>query len=403
MNRYDRRAFLAVLLLASMLPGCSQRAAALPPAPSAIHALPLKTSAAVVTGLPTASAAICTPDTAVRTAKPAAPTSESAPAAAVPLRVESQEEMLSELTDAIRQLRQPAPMDVSALDLGETPQIEIQNLYFRVLSDAPELKYAYAFSCVQNGGILTCQMDYMPYKTGAYPQDFSGLAIGSVQELIAAAQQHLGQVPTPIRITDPALTPDALNRALQQAGGGYINCTLSADATAICYSAPYGMTIGDCLSALEQTDALADSILAQTITPDMTQHEKAAALYLAVTQTVRYDHRYYSDKTNMPYASQTALGALKDHLAICGGYANAVRLLFEKAGIPCYTISGKAYRESHMWNLAQIDGVWLWFDATADRGLSDESRLRHFALETLDPAFYQWDNGQAESLTGPVR
>lgn len=174
MNRYDRRAFLAVLLLASMLPGCSQRAAALPPAPSAIHAPPLKTSAAVVTGLPAASAAVCTPDTAVRTAKPAAPASKSAPAAAVPLRIESQEEILSELTDAIRQLRQPAPMDVSALDLGETPQIEIQNLYFRVLSDAPELKYAYAFSCVQNGGILTCQMDYMPYKTGAYPQDFPG-------------------------------------------------------------------------------------------------------------------------------------------------------------------------------------------------------------------------------------
>ena len=73
----------------------------------------------------------------------------------------------------------------------------------------------------------------------------------------------------------------------------------------------------------------------------------------------------------MPYDSTTAYGALHDHLAICGGYAQAFQLLLEQAGIPCITVSGKMGGENHMWNLAQVDGEWLYFDPTSDRGRAD--------------------------------
>ena len=83
----------------------------------------------------------------------------------------------------------------------------------------------------------------------------------------------------------------------------------------------------------------------------------------------------------------TAIGALRDGLAICGGYSHALRLLFEKAGIPCCNVTGNYFGESHMWNTAYLDGAWLWFDATSDRGTSQEQGFRHFALKELDPVY----------------
>ena len=51
-----------------------------------------------------------------------------------------------------------------------------------------------------------------------------------------------------------------------------------------------------------------------------------------------------------------------------------------------------------MWSIARLDGEWLWFDATSDRGLSPQFGLRHFALEELDPTQYQWEPGDVELL-----
>lgn len=153
------------------------------------------------------------------------------------------------------------------------------------------------------------------------------------------------------------------------------------------------MTMDEALAALEETGRLADEVIAQVLTEDMTEFEKAQALYSHITERVKYDHRYYSDKASMPYISQTALGALRDDLAICGGYSNAVKLLFEKVGIKCWNVSGKPHGENHMWSVAKIDGEWLYCDATADRGLSADSNfgLCDFAMEELDPGKYEFD------------
>lgn len=121
-------------------------------------------------------------------------------------------------------------------------------------------------------------------------------------------------------------------------------------------------------------------------------------LYYSLTSHVKYDHRYTSDPEHLPYDTRTAIGALRDGLAICGGYAHALKLLFEQAGIPCRTVTGSYYRENHMWNMAWLDGAWLWFDATADRGVSPAFGFRHFAQEELDPTQYRWEPEQVALL-----
>ena len=45
----------------------------------------------------------------------------------------------------------------------------------------------------------------------------------------------------------------------------------------------------------------------------------------------------------------------------------------------------------------RLDGQWLWFDATADRGMSPQFEFRHFAQEELDPR-YSWDASQLDQL-----
>lgn len=238
----------------------------------------------------------------------------------------------------------------------------------------------------------------MPYKSGDYPDEDYFIPVSTLEELIAVAQSHMGTAPTPIRLMDSTLAPDDMNQALQQAGGGYVLCALNTDGTQITYSPAMGMTMEECMSLLAEADRLADLIISQTLTDHMAEREKAQALFSYVTENVTYDQRYYADEEAMPYASRTAVGALRDHLAICGGYANAVKLLFEKAGIRCYNVSGSYFRENHMWIIAFIDGEQLWFDATAGRGSSVRFGLSHFAMKDLDASQYQWNEERIAPL-----
>ena len=331
----------------------------------------------------------------------ASPETPAPPDKTVPLNITGAGEIQEELYAAILDLRQPASMDLSGAAVGDTPELEIKNLYYEILNQHPELKYAYDLTAEVENGLLTCQISYMPYQTG-YPQDWDGIPVASLPELIAAAEAHLGPEPVKIRLTDTALTPDGMNRALQQVGGGYILCSLSRDGTQLTYSPSMGMTMKECLALLEQAKELAAEAAGALTDGTMTEREQAEALYRYLTEHVKYDRRYYSDRTSMPYHSQTAIGALRDQVAICGGYSHALDLLFEQAGIPCYTVTGKSGGENHMWNIARLDGQWLWFDATADRGISPQFELRHFAREELD-AQYSWDPMQLDQLLDAPR
>ena len=291
------------------------------------------------------------------------------------LAVQSAEEVTAELERAIAALEQPALFDLTKLEESwEDPAMGVLNLYYAVLSEHPAYKYAHSMEVQQQeDGLLRCDVSYMPYVTGQYPEGFEGLDVGSFGELVAAAREHLGEESLAVRITDPTLEVDDISQALQQA-----------------------------LDALEQTDALAQKVYEECVRPDMTQREQAEALYAWLTENVQYDRRYYTDPASMPYNSTTAYGALSDHLAICGGYAQALQLLFEKAGIPCVTVSGVSSGENHMWDLAFLDGEWRYFDATGDRGMQ-RFGFRKFGVTADGLTGYTWDEAWvqrlAESLT----
>lgn len=312
--------------------------------------------------------------------------------------VASLEELQAELTRAIAAAEQPPAFDVSALeDQSELP-LTVKNLYYGILSGDRTYSYAYDLTAELGAdGLLRCTISYMPYRTGAYPEGFQGTEVDGLDSLVECARQGLEQESIPIRITDPGLVVDDMNRALQQVGGGWLLCQLSRDGTAVTVTPQGGLTHQEALARLEETVLLAEQVYGETVTADMGQRERAEALYTWLTERVRYDFRYYGDPGDMPYESTTAYGAFRENLAICGGYAQAFQQLLELADIPCITVSGKLGGENHMWTLARIDGQWLYFDPTSDRGRAEYGfQCCGVAAEGLTR--YQWDQEWSEAL-----
>ncbi len=80
----------------------------------------------------------------------------------------------------------------------------------------------------------------------------------------------------------------------------------------------------------------------------------------------------HCDPANIGHV-RTAYGPLVAHESLCEGYSKAMKLVLDKAGIPCVTVQG-VYKhtgeqmELHMWNYVKIDddGKWYAVDATFD-------------------------------------
>lgn len=315
------------------------------------------------------------------------------------VRITDADALAAQLEQAIKAIDQPPVFDISAFSDAGNAEMVTLNTYYALLSTHPEYKYAYDLqAAVGADGLLRCTFFYMPYRTGDYPAGFDGITVNSLVTLMQAARDNLTRQSIPIRIINQALTVDDMNQALQQVGGSYLLCALNRDGTAITITPQNNLSHAAALDRLEEMETLADAIYTQAVKPGMDVSEQALALYTWLTDHVRYDRRYYSDPANLPYDATTAYGALHDQLAICGGYAQALQMLFERAGIPCWTVSGQANGENHMWNIAYLDGQWCYFDATSDRGCSAFG-FRYFGVSADALTRYTWDCDWVSRLT----
>lgn len=68
--------------------------------------------------------------------------------------------------------------------------------------------------------------------------------------------------------------------------------------------------------------------------------------------------------------TQLAYFALKNNTAVCNGYAQTTAMYCHFAGYSCSYIDGHAFNSSgedlggHAWNVACVDGEYIWFDLT---------------------------------------
>lgn len=115
---------------------------------------------------------------------------------------------------------------------------------------------------------------------------------------------------------------------------------------------------GQIIVTEEMLYAEADKILAKIITADMSQYDKAKAIYNWVHANVGYVH---SD--NKSDWVRGAWDGLVNHRGDCYMYAQASRALLERAGIKNMIIQNKPGRV-HFWNLIDIGEGWYHFDTT---------------------------------------
>ncbi len=109
-------------------------------------------------------------------------------------------------------------------------------------------------------------------------------------------------------------------------------------------------------------------VMAEIITPDMTDYERELAVNDYLVLNARYDPAELSsgpvgapdpDNDN-PY------GLLVNGVGICLGYTTTFQLFMDALGIECVTVHGYAYgrSEEHAWNLVRLEGDWYAVDVT---------------------------------------
>lgn len=318
------------------------------------------------------------------------PAPPPSPTSSLPL---TDEDISRRYAQAISALEPAITLDVTGRTWKYGAENDLKNLYYGVLSQNPELKYAYDMTAEVSGDTAECTFLYMPYKTGAYAKGLpaGSHTVGSLHDADVMAQSMTdGTECLSIAISDPALAVEDLQRAVMQGGYGWITCSLSRDGTELFASPPVDMTLSDCVENINESFRLASHILEKIVTDDMTDREKVEAAYAYVTEHVAYDFRYYSGQNDMPFQSTVALGALRDNLAICGGYSHALETLLDLCGVENYTVSGVSKGEYHAWNYVILDGTGYYCDPTADRGgMRSHLLLTQEELEALGG--YEWD------------
>lgn len=248
----------------------------------------------------------------------------------------TQQEITDILREAILQKQETVQLDISQMTWVYGADLDLRNAYFNVLNQWPELKYAYDVQFSQTDQKMDYTIFYMPYQTDAYAQGIpeGAVEIRTLKDILTVTDSLLdGTSSQPIAITNADLQVDDLQRALLHGGYGFFVCTLNGDGTEILVAPNIEKTLEDSAAAVETTRQMAEDLVAELVTPDMTDRQKVEAVYQWITDNVEYDWRYYQAPETMPKISTTALGALRDHVAICGGYSWALKTMLDVCGV----------------------------------------------------------------------
>lgn len=91
----------------------------------------------------------------------------------------------------------------------------------------------------------------------------------------------------------------------------------------------------------------------------ISRHEKLKSIHDYLANNIAYD-----DTVSQPNIFDS-YGALINCVCVCEGYAEALKLLCDREGIPCITVMGTGNGGAHKWNMVQMeDNEWYTVDAT---------------------------------------
>lgn len=109
----------------------------------------------------------------------------------------------------------------------------------------------------------------------------------------------------------------------------------------------------------EELDRLADQVLDNILTENMSGLDKVNAIYDYVVGTLRY-----MDSSEKGDWAKAAYTGLTDHHGDCYVFASTSKLLLTRAGITNMDISKSTRYGNHFWNLIDLGDGWYHFDTT---------------------------------------
>ncbi|MBS7020424.1 MAG: hypothetical protein KH135_00935 [Firmicutes bacterium] len=143
-----------------------------------------------------------------------------------------------------------------------------------------------------------------------------------------------------------------------------------------------------------------DNIYPTIINDQMTIQQKIKAAHDYIINQTVYDSEGALNIKNKDFQNtkftHIAYGTFKYHIALCGGYSDAMALFLNKMELPNYKISN----EEHVWNLVNIDNQWYHIDLTWDDPVVNTHQnilLDHYFLITgqqilsKDPIHHTFD------------
>ena len=174
--------------------------------------------------------------------------------------------------------------------------------------------------------------------------------------------------------------------------------TITHYATGASIEVPYLYTAEERQSMSSELEDKVSQIM-RGVNAAMGDYEKELYFHDYLIKNCSYDNYAQSDGDYSN--SYTAYGALVEGRAVCEGYARAMQLLLNEAGIESFLVPGTAFNQygamvNHMWNAVKINSQWYHLDATWDDpqsagssstvwhtyfNLSDEEILRDHSYE----------------------
>ena len=109
-----------------------------------------------------------------------------------------------------------------------------------------------------------------------------------------------------------------------------------------------------------------------------TDRQKLYQIYSWITENVKYDCTLELPNTRSAY------GALINGKSVCSGFAYAYKYIADLAGLEVLYVTGtlNSVSEYHAWNMAKVDGMWYFIDATNGASNLRLFRGKYFLMST---------------------
>ena len=129
---------------------------------------------------------------------------------------------------------------------------------------------------------------------------------------------------------------------------------------------------------MNYVDKEIDKIIKENVNDTMNDYDKIKAVHDYIINNTKYDVKKNENIDNTT-PSYKATGLLKDHLATCNGYADAMAIVLTKMGFDNYKIATTPEEISysatgHVWNAVFIDNEWRHLDLTWDDPVSSDGK-----------------------------